>query len=237
MSIPGDIKTDWEVITKPLAIRFDREVEVQLGQAQWELSPEVTGSRFWQACQKEGLDSRLGVPFYELRQPKKKEPCLDIGCGVSFLIYPWSHWGAFFHGHELSPKTVQFVQSRGPQLNSKLFKEMHRGVAHNLSQYEENQFQLAIATGFFYYYPVEYFSAVWTQLSRVMQPKSTLVVELVNPESEWADEWGLLEIDKGVEPLFVSLTDWEAAFKRSGAKVRKRGEGELFVSYSLAFPA
>ena len=237
MSIPSDIKTDWEEIIRSLATRFDREAAVQLGKSEWELSPEVTGSRFWQACQSEGLGSRLGVPFYELRQPKKKESCLDLGCGVSFLIYSWSHWGAFFHGHELSPKTVEFVQSRGPQLNSKLFKSMQRGTAHNLSQYEENQFQLAIATGFFYYYPVEYFSAVWPQLLRVMHPKSTLVVELVNPESEWADEWGLVEIDKGVEPLFAPLKDWEQAFKQAGAKVSKRKEAELFITYALALPA
>ena len=236
MSIPSDIKTEWAAITDPLAKRFDREVEVQLGQAKWELSEDIQATQFWQACQSEGLDSRLGVPFHELRQPKKKENCLDIGCGVSFLIYPWSHWGAYFHGHELSSKTVQFVQSRGPQLNSKLFKEMNKGVAHNLSMYEDNQFQLAIATGMFYYYPTEYLSAVWSQLLRVMQPKSTLILDVVDPESEWADEWGLLELEKGGEPEFTPLSDWERLFKELGTKVKKRAPGELFVSYALALP-
>ena len=236
MSLPTDLKMEWEPILKPLAQRFDKEVAVQLGQASWELSEDVKQSRFWQACQSENLLDRLGVPFHELRQPKKKEACLDIGCGVSFLIYPWNHWGAYFYGHELSPKTVEFVQSRGPQLNSKLFKEMNRGVAHLLSQYAEQQFQMAIATGFLYYFPTDYFSLVWSQLLRVMQPKSPLVLELLDPESEWVDEWGLLEMEKGVEPLFTPLQEWEATFKQLGSKVRKRVEGELFVSYLLTLP-
>ncbi|MEM9534451.1 MAG: class I SAM-dependent methyltransferase [Cyanobacteria bacterium P01_A01_bin.3] len=236
MSIPSDIKTEWAAITDPLAKRFDRDVEVQLGQAKWELSDDIQSTQFWQACQLEGLDSRLGVPFHELRQPKKKENCLDIGCGVSFLIYPWGHWGAYFHGHELSPKTVQFIQSRGPQLNSKLFKEMTKGVAHNLSLYDDQQFQLAIATGMFYYYPPDYFTAVWSQLLRVMQPKSTLIMDIVDPESEWADEWGLLELEKGGEPEFSPLLDWEQTFKQHGIKMKKRAAGELFVTYALALP-
>ena len=237
MSIPSDIKTEWAAITDPLARRFDREVEVQLGQAQWELSEDIQATQFWQACQTDGLDSRLGVPFYELRQPQKKENCLDIGCGVSFLIYPWSHWGAYFHGHELSSKTVQFVQSRGPQLNSKLFKGMTKGVAHNLSMYGDNQFQLAIVTGVFYYYPPDYFSSVWGQLLRVMPPKSTLVIDVVDPKSEWADEWGLLELEKGADPVFTPLLDWEQLFKDKGAKIKKQAAGELFVSYALNLPA
>ena len=236
MSLPNDLKTEWDSILRPLARRFDLEVSAQLGQSSWELSEDLQQSRFWHACQTEGLSDRLGVPFHQLRKPKKKESCLDIGCGVSFLIYPWNHWGAYFHGHDLSPKTVQFVQSRGPQLNSKLFKELNCGSAHLLGQYSDGQFQMAIATGFLYYFPTEYFVLVWKQLLRVMQPKSPLLLDLIDPESEWADEWGLLEIEKGVEPLFTPLQQWEATFKKLGAKIRKREAGELFTSYSLVLP-
>ncbi|MEM9568793.1 MAG: class I SAM-dependent methyltransferase, partial [Cyanobacteria bacterium P01_E01_bin.34] len=96
--------------------------------------------------------------------------------------------------------------------------------------------QWAIATGMFYYYPLDYFIAVWSQLLRVMQPKSTLILDTVDPESEWADEWGLLELEKGGEPEFTALSDWEQTFKQQGIKIKKRSAGELFVTYALALP-
>ncbi|WP_017323906.1 class I SAM-dependent methyltransferase [Synechococcus sp. PCC 7336] len=234
MENPTDVRTDWEEYTKPIAKRFDREVQVQLGQSNWELPEEITELDFWQACQHDRLGERLSIPFHELRQPKKREHCLDIGCGVSFLIYPWNHWSAYFHGHELSPQTVQFVQSRGPQLNSKLFKQMERGVAHQLSRYDEAQFDLAIATGFLYYYPADYFALMWQQLQRALAPKAVTVVEVVDPESEWIDEWGLVELAKGLEPILTPLQEWEALFVQVGAKVRKQARGELFATYAIA---
>ena len=234
MDLSTDLRTDWEELTKPIAQRFDREVEVQLGKAKWDIPPDIVELDFWQACQTDHLLDRLGTPFHEVQSPKKRDKCLDIGCGVSYLLYPWVHWGAEFYGHDLSPSTVQFVQSRGSQLNSKLFKRMEQGVAHQLSRYEGQTFDLAIATGFLYYYPLDYFKLVWGQLRPLLAPKANVVIDIVNSESPWADEWGLLEMEKGAEPLLTNRQEWETCFQQIGAQVQQQMEAELFITYKLS---
>lgn len=237
MEIPSTTTTDWDACANAVGQRFDREVAAQVGGKAWELPADLMQLPFWQACQHDRLGDRLGVPFFELRTPKKRERCLDIGCGFSFLIYPWSHWEADFFGHDVSTETVQFVQSRGPQLNSKLFKSLQRGAAHRLDRYDTNQFDLAIATGFLYYYPLEYFQLVGQQLRRVLRPGAMVVLEVVDPDSPWVDEWGSIEVEKGTEPLLTPLSAWEAIFKQEGVKIRKQARGELFVTYAIALPA
>lgn len=235
--VSRDARHDWTTYTTALARRFDREAEVQLGQAQWDIPAELQQLDFWQACRDREFVESLGVPFHEVRKPKKREDCLDIGCGVGFMLYPWSSWDAHFHGIDLSPKTVQFVQSRAPQLNSKLFKSVRCKAAHQaFEDAPEHVYDLAIATGTFYYYPLAYFELVWPQVQRVCKPKATWVVETVNPESPWAEEWGLLELHKGSEPILTPLSEWEASIRKLGGRIRKQSAGELFVTYAIVLP-
>jgi SAM-dependent methyltransferase len=223
----------WEPYLAAVATRFNREAGIQLGEPDWQLPEDLKSLPFWQDCHQHHLMDRLGVPFHQLRAPKKKEHCLDLGCGVSFLIYPWSHWDAAFYGHELSNRIVKFIQSRAPQLNSKLFKSMQQGVAHQLDHYREDQFDLAIATGFLYYYPVEYFTDLWQPLQRVLKPKSPVILEVIDPESPWTEEWGLIEIFKGTEPIFTPRQTWETVFKQLGARILQQADGELFTTYVI----
>ena len=236
MEIP-QAAIDWNTYISPIAQRFNREVEIQLGETpDWELPEDVSTLPFWQEYEHSAFREELSIPFHRLRAPKKRENCLDLGCGVSFLIYPWVEWDAYFYGHDLSDRAVQFIKSRAPQLNSKLFKSMRQGRAHQLDVYEENQFDLAIATGFLSYYPPDYLSLMWLPLRRVLKPKALLIFDVVNPDSRWIDEWGLGEIYKGTEPILTPLKDWEALIKQLGGKLRKQEAADLFVTYSVALP-
>ncbi|MEN9201637.1 MAG: class I SAM-dependent methyltransferase [Thermostichus sp. DG_1_6_bins_120] len=223
----------WDPYLSSVASRFNRELERQLGQPGWQLPPDLEQLTFWQACRRDHLQERLGIPFAQLRAPRKRENCLDLGCGVGFLTYPWNDWQANFYGHELSGEIVRFVRSRAPQLNSKLFKSIQQGSAHRLENYVPEQFDLAIATGFLYYYPLEYFAEVWRELLRVLRPAAPILIEVVNPESVWAEQWGLIELFKGAEPIFTPLAEWEQCIRDLGGKIQKQASGELFTTYLI----
>ncbi len=224
----------WQAYLTPVAQRFNREAGIQLGEPPWEIPADLKSLPFWQACQRDHLEDRLGVPFHQVRTPKKGEYCLDLGCGVSFLIYPWNQWQANFYGHEISDRIVKLLKSRAPQLNSKLFKSMQQGPAHRLDVYTEAQFDLVIATGFLYYYPLEYFTQVWQALQPILKPKAQLIIEIVQADSVWAEEWGLIELTKGTEPILLPQETWEDQIKQLGGKVLRRAHGELFTTYVIS---
>jgi ubiquinone/menaquinone biosynthesis C-methylase UbiE len=92
------------------------------------------------------LADKITSNFWEIAKPQKNQRCLDIGCGVGFLIYPWRDWDAFFYGQEISTVARDALNTGGSQLNSKLFKGVSSGSAQRLN-YEAGQFDLAIATG------------------------------------------------------------------------------------------
>ncbi len=224
---------DWGTRLEAVAQRFDREVGIQMGEPAWDLPEDLKHLPFNQACQRDHLLDRLSVPFYQVREPQKQERCLDLGCGVSFLIYPWSHWGAYFHGHELSPRVVQMIQSRAPQLNPKLFKSMHKGPAHLLEVYDTQQFDVVIATGFLYYYPLEYVALIWERLQPYLKPSTHLLLEWVNTESPWVEEWGLTELFKGTEPQLIDGSEFEQQIKDLGGQIVEQASGELFTTYLI----
>lgn len=233
MDLP-QLTDPWQAYLTPVTQRFNREAGIQLGEPPWELPADLQSLPFWQSCQREHLEDRLGVPFHQVRTPKKGEQCLDLGCGVSFMIYPWSHWQANFYGHELSDRIVKLLKSRAPQLNSKLFKSMHHGPAHVLESYTEQQFDLAIVTGFLYYYPLDYFTLVWQALQPLLRPKAQMIIEIVQADSQWAEEWGLIELAKGTEPILLPQETWEKQIKGLGGKILKRADGELFTTYVIS---
>jgi len=82
----------WLPLLKAVQSRFNREY---LGEA-IELPPEVEEMPIFQERAAGTLQEKLVSPFWEIAKPKKNWHCLDLGCGVSFLIYPWRDWEAFF---------------------------------------------------------------------------------------------------------------------------------------------
>ncbi len=236
-NLPFEPSEDWSPYLSAVAARFDREAGIQLGEPDWELPDDLKRLPFWLACQHDHLADRLAIPFYELRQPQKHENCLDLGCGVSFFLYPWTHWNANFYGHELSPRIVKLMQSRAPQLNSKLFKSMKQGPAHLLSPYEGQIFDLVVATGFLYYYPLQYFPLVWHSIQPLLKPDGDLIIDAIKSDSPWVDEWGLIELFKGTEPQLVTSTVWEAQIKQLGGHILDQSEGELFITYRIRLTA
>lgn len=129
--------TDWQPMIQPVIDRFNREYERQ----EFDVPEEVQAMPIFQDWISGALQSKTTSPFWEVVKPQKKQRCLDIGCGLSFLIYPWREWDAFFYGQEVSKVAQAALQSRGPQLNSKLFKGVAMGAAHEL-KYENDQFDL-----------------------------------------------------------------------------------------------
>ncbi|NET49661.1 MAG: class I SAM-dependent methyltransferase, partial [Merismopedia sp. SIO2A8] len=178
----------------------------------------------------------IASPFWELMKPKKKETCLDLGCGLSFLIYPcWREWDAFFYGQDVSVFIRDTLTARGPQLNSKLFKGVKLAPAH-LLDYEDVQFDWAIATGFSCYYSLNYWENVLTSVKKVLKPGGSFVFDVLNPDAEMAENWAILEMYLGAEVFLHSLNDWQALLKTVQGKVVKQQEGALFHLYRIKFP-
>lgn len=180
------------------------------------------------------LSYKLASPFWEIAQPQKNQRCLDIGCGVSFLIYPWRDWQAYFYGQEISHIARNTLNSRGSQLNSKLFKGVELGSADQL-KYDAAQFDLVIATGFSCYFPLEYWQSVLLEVKRVLKPGGNFVFDVLNSEQPLAEDWAVLETYLGAEVFLETVSDWEKTIKNAGAKIVKKQLGELFELYKVKF--
>ncbi len=220
----------WQTQIGNVAQRFNREYRGE----RVDLPEEVAELPIAQERAAGLLQAKLESPFWQLAKPLKNQRCLDLGCGVSFLIYPWRDWEAFFYGQEISSVARDILMTRGPQLNSKLFKGVKLGSAHQLD-YEPGQFDLAIATGFSCYYSLDYWTTVLTEVRRVLKPGGTFVFDVLNPEAELAENWAILETYLGTEVFLESLTNWQKAIKATGAKVAKTLAGEVFVLYKVQF--
>ncbi|KPQ40238.1 MAG: class I SAM-dependent methyltransferase [Phormidium sp.] len=180
------------------------------------------------------LQQRIASPFWDLAKPKKNQRCLDLGCGVSFLIYPWITWEALFYGRDISTVACEALKSRAPQLNSKLFKGVTVGGAHFLEDYDANFFDLVIATGVSCYFPLDYWQRVIEAVQTVLKPGGQFVFDVLNPEAPLAEDWAILETYLGSEVFLEPLSDWERLFNAKSQKVSRR-PGELFMLYKLAF--
>ncbi len=220
----------WQERIAQVAYRFNRQYEGQT----FELPAEVQEMPIYQEWIAGILAGRIVSPFWEIAKPQKNQHCLDIGCGVSFLIYPWRDWQAFFYGQEVSNMARDTLNSRGSQLNSKLFKGVELGPAHHLN-YSIDQFDLAIATGFSCYFPLEYWSAVLLEVKRVLKPGGQFVFDILNLEQPLAEDWAVLETYLGAEVFLESVAEWEKTIKAAGAKIVKRQSGELFDLYKVQF--
>ena len=171
-------------------------------------------------------------PFWELTKFKKGQRCLDLGCGLSFLIYPWKSWKTFFYGQEISPFAQTALNQRGPQLDSKLFKGVVLAPAHKLD-YAENLFDVVVATGVSCYYSLDYWQQVMTAARKCLKPEGIMVFDVIDPELPQAENWAILETYLGAEVELFSLTEWKAAIKAAGARVVSQREGEVFHMYKV----
>jgi SAM-dependent methyltransferase len=223
--IPSD---DWQTQLARLADRFDREYRGET----FELPEEVEAMPIFHDWAAGKLQSKVASRFWEIAQPQKNQRCLDLGCGVSFLIYPWSEWGALFYGRDISTVARDALKARAPQLNSKLFKSVELAAAHQLDN-EVIEFDLAIATGFSCYFPLDYWQKVLTAVKRVLKPGSVFVFDVLNPDAPLAEDWAILETYLGTDVFLEPLPEWEKLLKLAGVKKIDRKNGELFTLYKV----
>lgn len=227
----GDRPSSWQSQLDAVALRFDRDYRRE----PFDLPPEVQEMPIFQEWQTGLLSGKINAPFWEIAKPKKHQHCLDLGCGVSFLIYPWSEWDAFFYGQDISIAARDTLNARGSQLNSKLFKGVQLAAAHELN-YEAAQFDLVIATGFSCYYPLDYWGDVLQGVKRILKPDGAFVFDAIDPDTPFAENWAILETYLGAEVFLESLTDWQKLIQSSGARIIKTLPGELFQLYKVRFP-
>ncbi|MDX1977190.1 MAG: methyltransferase domain-containing protein [Pseudanabaenaceae cyanobacterium bins.68] len=227
MNLPHD---QWQPQIEAVRLRYDREYRND----PLNLPPEVEQMPIYQDWRNRQLVNALTSPFWELGKFTKNLHCLDIGCGVSFLIYPWRDWQMFFYGQEISLVARDGLNSRAPQLNSKLFKGVKLGAAHQLN-YDQGMFERVIATGFSCYYSLDYWRLVLTEAKRVLKPGGLLIFDAIAPASALAENWAILEMYLGTEIFLESQSDWQALLKSVGAKVLTYRQGELFDLYQVMF--
>ncbi|MDE5081562.1 MAG: methyltransferase domain-containing protein [Trichodesmium sp. St18_bin1] len=221
---------NWHTQIMAVQARFDQHYRGE----SFELPPEVEAMQIFHDYISGNLTTKMVSPFWEIAKPKKNQKCLDIGCGVSFLIYPWRDWQAFFYGQEISAIARDNLNQRGSLLNYKLFKKVELGPAHKLI-YQANDFDLAIATGFSCYYPLDYWEVVLQEVQRVLKSECHFVFDVVNSEQPLAENWAILETYLGAEVFLEPLEKWEKMIKARGAKIIKQQPGELFHMYKVKF--
>lgn len=211
-----------------VAQRFDQEYRGE----SFELPDEVEEMAVFREWVAGSLTPRITSKFWELTKPKKGQRCLDLGCGLSFLIYPWKEWKATFVGQDISKVAQTALNQRGPQLDSKLFKGVQLAPAHKLD-YEPATFDLVIATGVSCYYPLNYWEQVMTAVKPCLKPGGSFVFDVINPEQELAENWAILETYLGADVELIDLKQWRALIKAMGAKVSKQSAGEVFQLYRV----
>jgi SAM-dependent methyltransferase len=221
---------DWSIEIDRVKHRFDREFK----QEAFDLPAEVEAMPIFRDWISHQLAPKITSPFWELAEFKKNHRCLDIGCGVSFLIYNWREWETYFYGQEVSIVAKNALNSRGSQLNSKLFKGVQTGAAHQL-KYENDTFDRVISTGFSCYYPPEYWQLVLQEVKRVLKPDGIFIFDAIDPATELAENWAILEMYLGAEVFLSPLTQFTELITEVGGRVTATRTGELFQMYQVKF--
>ena len=224
------VTQDWQALTTAVATRYNREYKREA----FELPAEVEAMPVFQDWAAGRLQARIASEFWKVATPKKNQHWLDLGCGLSFLIYPWRDWDAFFYGQEISTFAQEALKSRGPQLNSKLFKGVKLGAAHQLD-YPAQTFDGIVATGWSCYYSLEYWGLVLGEVKRSLKPGGIFIFDAVNPDQELAENWAILETYLDAEVMLHTLADWKALVKTAGGTVAKTADGELFQTFLVRF--
>ncbi len=218
----------WPEQIQAVAQRYDKEFSGE----PFDLPSEVEEMPVFQDWIAGSLTPRIATPFWEGVKPKKRDHCLDIGCGISFLVYPWREWDALFHGHEVSRVACQALTARGPQLNSKLFKGVNQAPAHKL-EYEPHSFDMVISTGVSCYYSGDYWESVLSQVKKVLKPGGWLLFDAINPDAPLAESWAILETYLGAEVYLDNLEQWPKLVKSTGGRVVSNKDYELFRLFKV----
>ncbi len=226
----SEASSDWQTALENTTQRFER----QYCRENLTLPSEIEAMAIFDEWQMGNLQDRISSRFWELKTPKKKQTWLDIGCGLSFLIYPWNEWEAFFYGQEVSKTARDILMSRAPQLNSKLFRGVKLGAGHSLA-YEDNLFDGAIATGWSCYYALDYWERVIAEVKRVLKPGGSFVFDVIDPEKSLAEDWAILETYLGAEVLLTPRSEWQSLVRQAGGKIVKSLPGELFECWQISF--
>jgi len=213
-----------------VAQRFNQEYEGK----PFDLPEEVEAMPIFQDWAAGSLQAKIASPFWEVAQPKKNQHCLDLGCGLSFLVYPWRDWNARFYGQDISSVAVDALKARGPQLNSKLFNGIKKGPAH-LLDYEGVQFDLVIATGLSCYYSLSYWKSVITAVKPLLKPDGFFVFDVIDPDTALAENWQILETYMGAEVIDHPLSDWDKLIKEMGGRTVKQRSNDLFRLFKVKF--
>ena len=219
---------EWTEAIATVQKRYDREYRNEA----FDLPAEVESMPLFREWVSHTLSSKIASPFWELAQFQKNQRCLDIGCGVSFLIYPWRDWDVFFYGQEISFVAKDALNSRGSQLNSKLFKGVQLGAGHQLN-YENGFFDRVIATGFSCYYPIEYWKLILREAKRVLKPNGMLIFDAIAPDLEFAENWAILETYLGSEVFLTPLSEITELVQSMGGKITAKKDGLLFCMYRV----
>jgi len=230
MTLPTADPSPWGAALQAVAQRYNQEFSGQ----PFDLPQEIEEMPLFKDWVAGRLTPRISTPFWESIKPHKKDHCLDLGCGISFLVYPWRDWDALFHGQDISEFACKAVTARGPQLNSKLFKGMKQAPAHRLhDHYEPHFFDLVIATGVSCYYPADYWETVLQQVKKVLKPGGHFLFDALNPEAPLAESWAILETYLGAEVQLDALDQWPALVKSVGGRVVSHRDYELFRLFKV----
>lgn len=221
---------DWQERLATVALRFNREYKRE----PIALPAEVEAMPVAQEHAAGLLQARLTSPFWQLAKPQKNQRWLDLGCGVGFMIYPWYEWDAVFYGQEISTIARDLVNSRGSQINSKLFKGVKLAAAHEL-EYEANFFDGAIATGVSCYYPLDYWAEVLAAVKKTLKPGGVFVFDIVDAELPLAENWAILETYLGAEVFLEPMSEWKKIIQAAGGKIAKTLPGEILQLVKVQF--
>ncbi len=231
----GDVLKSKSVPWLPMISATAERYDAEYAGKSFDLPEEVEAMPVFRDWAAGSLSARIASPFWELAKPKKNQHCLDIGCGLSFLVYDWKAWQARFYGQDVSAIAMKAIHQRGPQLDSKLFQGVKQAPAHQLD-YPPASFDIVFATGFSCYYPLDYWQAVMEAVKPLIKPGGFFVFDVVDPEQPLAENWAILETYLGADVFLEPLGSWQSLIKTVGAKVIKQQSGELFQMYKVRWP-
>ncbi|WP_338441425.1 class I SAM-dependent methyltransferase [Synechococcus elongatus IITB4] len=227
MAIADPWQDRWQTVARRYSREYRREDQP--------LPDDLESLAIVQTWRAGHLQNQIASPFWELVQPSKGQTWLDLGCGLSFLVYPWRDWQASFSGQDICPEACEILRQRGPQLNSKLFKGCRLAPAHQLD-YPDRSFDGAIATGVSAYYPLDYWAEVLTAVQKVLKPGGHFLFDVVNPEAAIAEDWAILETYLGAPVELIDLDQWRQLCRDRGARIRAELPGPLFHLLRIDWP-